>query len=83
MTSRDFCYWLQGYLEIQSASGVGLNALNELQVKQIKNHLALVFVHEIDPANAATVPPETAQAVHDGTAKIGGGVGPNGEIYRC
>ena len=83
MTSRDFCYWLQGYLEITAASGTGLNALNQLQVKQIQNHLALVFIHEIDPANAAIVAPAQAQQVHDQQIPQIGGVGPNGEIYRC
>lgn len=49
MTSRDFCYWLQGYLEI---SGVDANAggLSPDQVGCIQNHLTLVFKHEIDPS---------------------------------
>ena len=54
MLSRDFCYWLQGFFEIQAQCGgqgtpetVGLNAQ---QVSCIRNHLALVFKHEIDPS---------------------------------
>lgn len=46
MTSRDFCYWLQGYFEIQ----VGRNTLDVAQTKCIQKHLALVFKHEIDPS---------------------------------
>ncbi len=48
MTSRDFCYWLQGYFEIQ---GTGTNEpLTPAQVGTIRNHLHMVFVHEIDPS---------------------------------
>jgi hypothetical protein len=45
MTSRDFCYWLQGVFE-----GAKVTSLNEEQVKVIKNHLSMVFIHEIDPS---------------------------------
>ena len=49
MTSRDFCYWLQGYLEIR-AEELNPKGLNESQVECIQKHLALVFKHEIDPS---------------------------------
>lgn len=45
MTSRDFCYWLQGFFEVSEPVN-----LSEKQVQQIKNHLAMVFKHEIDPS---------------------------------
>jgi hypothetical protein len=45
MTSRDFCYWLQGLLELGEVT-----ELNSKQVEILKNHLAMVFVHEIDPS---------------------------------
>lgn len=45
MTSRDFCYWLQGYFEISKGE-----ELNKSQVQMVKRHLALVFKHEIDPS---------------------------------
>lgn len=45
MTSRDFCYWLQGFFEIS-----GTNNLDVGQVEMIKRHLNLVFKHEIDPS---------------------------------
>lgn len=38
MEAKDFCYWLQGYLELSNA-----NSLTEEQIKQIKEHLNLVF----------------------------------------
>lgn len=45
MTSRDFCYWLQGYFEIQSPK-----AIEEKELAMIKRHLNMVFAHEIDPS---------------------------------
>ena len=44
MNTIDFCYWLQGYFEISDS-----DELSAQQVKIIKNHLHLVFKHEIDP----------------------------------
>jgi hypothetical protein len=58
MTSRDFCYWLQGYFEICPNK-----SLNAHQVEIIKKHLAMVFVHEIDPSFGATLP--ELQTIHD------------------
>lgn len=45
MTSRDFCYWLQGHFEIAEPKTLG-----EKETLMIKKHLALVFKHEIDPS---------------------------------
>jgi len=45
MTSRDFCYWLQGFFEISDAS-----QMEAKQVEMVKRHLNMVFVHEIDPS---------------------------------
>lgn len=53
MTSREFCYWLQGYFEIngnQPRPPEHTDSLNSEQVKRIKSHLAMVFKHEIDPS---------------------------------
>lgn len=49
MTSRDFCYWLQGYLEIAGVKGYE-QALSGEQVACVRRHLAMVFRHEIDPS---------------------------------
>lgn len=46
MTSREFAYWLQGYFEISGGSG----DLRFDQVELIQKHLAMVFIHEIDPS---------------------------------
>lgn len=45
MTSRDFCYWLRGYFELASA-----DELSTSQVETIKQHLSMVFIHEIAPS---------------------------------
>jgi hypothetical protein len=63
MTSRDFCYWLQGYFEL-----TGNNIVSENQVQCIKNHLNLVFKHEIDPSiDLGSVQVKSdLQKIHDG-----------------
>jgi hypothetical protein len=66
MTSRDFCYWLQGYLEITVAGepltpAGGTVTLTADQVGCIQKHLALVFTHEIDPSMGG---PEHQQVLH-------------------
>lgn len=58
MTSRDFAYWLQGFFEISKA-----NILTEEQLKIVKNHLNLVFHHELDKNYKE---PVKAQVIHDG-----------------
>ena len=45
MKSTEFAYWLQGFFELSES-----NTLTEKQVETIKNHLNLVFYHEIDPS---------------------------------
>lgn len=45
MTSRDFAFWLQGFFEIASPDRITYE-----QTEMIKRHLALVFIHEIDPS---------------------------------
>ena len=43
MTSRDFCFWLQGFAEING------EVPSAQQWLTIKKHLNMVFIHEIDP----------------------------------
>jgi hypothetical protein len=62
MTSRDFCYWLQGAFEVNDPS----LGLNPDQVAIIRNHLNLVFIHEIDPSIPGD--PQILQDVHDGVS---------------
>lgn len=63
MKPENFCYWLQGYFELSWS-----NELTQDQVNTIKNHLNLVFVHDIDPEIVAEsdLTAEELQAVHDG-----------------
>ena len=51
MTSRDFCYWLQGWFELSDAgSQDSPPSLSAAQTETVRRHLAMVFAHEIDPA---------------------------------
>lgn len=49
MTSRDFCYWLQGWFELNATIDHREGATPET-LEMIKAHLNLVFKHEIDPS---------------------------------
>lgn len=72
MTSRDFCYWLQGYFEVSEGG-----SLTAAQAECVKRHLALVFKHEIDPSYGDAKAQEALNKIHAG----GGGSG--GPTYRC
>ena len=56
MTSRDFCYWLQGHLELTNPTHISGRALDS-----IKKHLSMVFLHEID----ASFPKEQQSALNN------------------
>ncbi len=77
MKARDFMYWFQGFAELHS--GPPTTAQWEI----IKNHLNLVFVHDIDP----TMPDPNGelQAAHDGKPPRPqfGGIRPDGTVMRC
>lgn len=45
MTTRDFCYWLQGALEISDPKN-----MDEREINVIKAHLNMVFIPDIDPS---------------------------------
>lgn len=62
MTSREFCYWLQGYFEINSATQVV--SISSSQAQVIKQHLALVFTHEIDPSYGDKDKQELLNKIH-------------------
>lgn len=75
MTSRDFCFWLQGFFELRAPSqdtGLSLE-----QSQTVQRHLALVFAHEIDPSMG---PPKAQQALN---AIHGHPPGPGGPVMRC
>lgn len=50
MTSRDFCFWLQGYFELRAANMQSEDSITPVQIEVITKHLNLVFKHEIDPS---------------------------------
>lgn len=50
MTAESFCYWLQGYFELHAAGlPDGVRVMTIKQVEAVKRHLAMVFLHDIDP----------------------------------
>jgi hypothetical protein len=63
MTSRDFCFWLQGYFEVAEGAERCGRDMTIAQVETIKRHLALVFKHEIDPSMSEPAP-KTAHEEH-------------------
>ncbi len=72
MTSRDFCYWLQGYFEIENNQPRPEEfsaTLNSEQIKMIRNHLAMVFKHEIDPSFGGPEKQVELAKAHEGFAE--------------
>ena len=59
MNTIDFCFWLQGYFEIN-----GKAEITREQAKIIKNHLNLVFKHEIDPLRESQTTTPTSVLNH-------------------
>ena len=45
MKAREFCYWLQGMFELSNVTNLDIET-----TKKIKNHLDMVFIHDIDPS---------------------------------
>ena len=66
MTSREFCYWLQGMFELNAPKA----ALTKLQTDQIKAHLSLVFKHEIDPSQGTPEHQTELQKLHDRVEEV-------------
>lgn len=64
MTSRDFCFWLQGYLELNNEADTP-KPLTPKQMQTIANHLGLVFKHEIDPSMGGPEHQATLDAIHN------------------
>ena len=62
MKSRDFCYWLQGLLEVANPE-----TLTKEQIQIIKNHLNMVFHHEIDPTFGDKKQQEALTQLHNPT----------------
>lgn len=64
MNSIDFCYWLQGYFEINGE----VAEITQEQAQIIQNHLHLVFKHEIDDMYKGDK--VELQNIHDGKVKL-------------
>lgn len=86
MTSRDFCFWLQGHFELNEGA-----YLSGEQVQSIRAHLALVFTHEIDPSMGDADHQKKLDEVHE-TAKsaekkaeaaLAKASRPHNPVYRC
>lgn len=80
MTSRDFVFWLQGFFEIAGANPTVDTAydLSAPQTDIIKKHLALVFIHEIDPSAGPKPHQANLNAIHNVQSPPSDGV-----TYRC
>ena len=72
MTAVNFCYWLQGYFEL-NASG-SANGLSAARVEMIEKHLRLVFTHDIDPSQGDAAAQAKLNDIHGGEGDI---------IVRC
>lgn len=58
MTPQEFCYWLQGYLELSESP-----SLSSRQTEMVKRHLALVFTDvTTEPEDARKGPPRVIEA---------------------
>ena len=68
MKSVEFCYWLQGFFELQKPV-----SLSPEQTGLIERHLAMVFKHEIDPLYPKDQQ-EALNKIHTDPSKV---------LYRC
>jgi hypothetical protein len=73
MTSRDFCYWLQGYFEVSQPQTIG-----KTETEMIQKHLNLVFKHEIDPSMGDEKHQQKLNEIHSPS-----GVNSSDTKYRC
>lgn len=72
MSSREFCYWLQGFFEIHDGAPVipgELGKFGDLTTEQtttIRERLAMVFAHEIDPSQRNAQRQDSPAKIHQG-----------------
>ena len=75
MTSRDFCYWLQGFFEITQTGPKPPEYSMQLhgsQVESIQKHLNMVFKHEIDPSFGDDEKQKGLDKIHTTQAPVAG-----------
>lgn len=77
MTSRDFCYWLQGFFELTCADA-HVDDISPKRMAVIRNHLNMVFKHEIDPSHGDAAHQQVLSEAH-----TGGGGHSKPPKYRC
>lgn len=82
MKAVEFCYWLQGYFELSNLPPEGMSLTAE-QVAAIRNHLALVFKHDIDPKAGPPEYQQELQVLHDGKGHQLWGPNSSGDLMRC
>jgi len=75
MTSRDFAFWLQGFFEVSNAE-----TITKEQTQVIKNHLNLVFKHEIDPSMGDDKHQAELNAIHKPNSIFSNN---NNSLLRC
>ena len=77
MNTIDFCFWLQGYFEISGED----SEITAEQAAIIRQHLSLVFKHEIDPLREGetTTPIDVLNHAHAGTTHLT----KNDTLIRC
>jgi len=76
MTSRDFCFWLQGKLE-----GREITDLTDSELNLIPAHLSLAFVHDIDPSMGDEEQQAKLNAIHNRPEPHGNA--PDETLMRC
>lgn len=75
MKASEFCYWLQGYIEI-GHDQMHQTGLNHDQMEVVKRHLALVFKHELDKTHGDEAEQAALNAIHSSQQS-------GDEIFRC
>ncbi len=78
MTSRDYCFWLQGFFEVAKPQ-----ELTPEQTTLIRQHLALVFKHEIDPSMGPPKHQDALNQIHTPAPASGASTPPSGIVFRC
>jgi hypothetical protein len=61
VTSVQFAYWLQGVFELGD-----VKSFDEKQTAMIRNHLAMVFRHDIDPSAGSAAHQVELSDLHEG-----------------
>ena len=64
LNARQFCYWLQGYLENKKVEGK-IENMSEAQIALLQKRLNSVFVHDIDPSYGDEEHQKDLNAIHN------------------